>query len=81
MVYYLSDFYEFKSLKIPPVYEEFLLPGKGLQGAGYFQRLKAILLYKPLIISPEGKLDLFYKMERTKLAYVLLKSTFKLSFL
>lgn len=80
-VYYLSDFYRFKSLQIPKVYEEFSLPGKGFQGSGYFQRLKAILLYKPQVVSPDGKIDLFLKMEKTKLAYILLKSNFKLSFM
>ena len=58
-----------------------MIPGKGNQGAGYFQRLRAILFYQPQVVSPEGKLDLFLKMEKIKLAYVVLKSTFKVKFL
>ena len=50
-------------------------------GAGYFQRIKAILNYKPQVVGPDGNLDLFLKMEKIKLAYVLLKSTFKMNFL
>ena len=58
-----------------------MIPGKSYQGAGYFQRLRAIFFYQPQVVSPEGKLDLFLKMEKIKLAYVVLKSTFKVKFL
>ena len=58
-----------------------MIPGKGFAGAGYFQRLRAIFFYQPQLVSPEGKLDLFLKMEKIKLAYVVLKSTFKIKFL
>ena len=81
LVYFLSDYYMFQSIRKPEVYEEFMLPGKGYQGAGYFQRLKAILLYQPQIVKPDGELDLFLKMEKTKLAYVVLKTHFKVNFM
>ena len=58
-----------------------MIPGKGYVGAGYFQRIKAILLYKPQLVGPDGNLDLFLKMEKIKLAYVLVKSVFKINFL
>ena len=71
----------FKNQSAPITYQQFLIPGKGYRGAGYFQRLKAILFYQPQIIKPTGELDLFLKMEKIKLAYVVLKSTFKLNFM
>ena len=55
-----------------------MIPGKNYSGAGYFQRLKAILLYKPQEVSPDGTLALFLKMERIKLAYLSLKSKFQM---
>lgn len=63
------------------MYEQFIIPGKEHKGSGYFQRMKAISLYKPQIVGPNGELDLFLKMEKIKLAYVLLKTTFKINFL
>lgn len=39
------------------------------------------MLYKPQIVGPDGQIDLFLKMEKIKLAYLLLKKTFKLNFL
>jgi len=76
LVYYLSDYHGFKSIQAPEMYEQFMIPGKGYSGSGYFQKLKAILLYKPQQVSPDGRLDLFLKMEKIKLAYIVLKSTF-----
>lgn len=58
-----------------------MIPSKYNKGAGYFQKLRGILLYKPQIIGPYGELDLFLKMEKIKLAYLVLKKTFKLNFL
>jgi hypothetical protein len=39
------------------------------------------MLYKPQNIGPDGQKDLFLKMEKTKLAYLQLKNTFKINFL
>ena len=55
------------------MYQKFMIPGKGFNGAGYFQRLRSILLYNPQVVSPEGKLALFVKMENAKLAYMAIK--------
>ena len=37
------------------------------------------MLYKPQQVSPDGRLDLFLKMEKIKLAYIVLKSKFTIS--
>lgn len=81
MVKYLSDIYGFSTTEEPQMFEEVFIPSKGYIGAGYFQRLKAILLYKPQVVREDGSTDLFLKMERIKLAYIILKSTFKVNFL
>ena len=81
IIEYLSDYYGFRSTIAPSMYEPFLLPGKGYQGAGFFQRLKSILLYQHQIVSNDGKVDLFLKMEKIKLAYMVLKSNLKVNFL
>ena len=60
------------------MFEQFMIPTKDYAGAGYFQRLKSVLLYKPQEISPNGRLDLFLKMEKIKLAFLALKSKFQL---
>lgn len=81
MIKYLSDYYGFPTEEEPVMFEEVFIPSKEYIGAGYFQRLKAILLYKPQIVKEDGSIDLFLKMEKIKLAYVILKSTFKINFL
>ena len=74
----VADLYQFDGVAAPEMFEQFMIPSKGYAGSGYFQRLKAILLYKPQEISPDGRLDLFLKMEKIKLAYLALKSKFQL---
>ena len=46
---------------------------------GFFQKLRNILVYKPNFITPYGDMALFNSMERTKLCYLMLKSTFKVN--
>ena len=68
-------------MSAPEIFEQFMIPDKKYAGAGYFQGLRSLLLYKPQQIAPDGKLDLFLKMEKIKLAYVMMKSTFKINVL
>jgi hypothetical protein len=78
---YLCYYYGFKNVTAPEMYEQFTIPGKGFSGAGYFQRLRAMMLYKPQQVAADGKLDLFLKMEKIKLAYIVVKTTFKINVL
>ena len=40
-----------------------------------------MLVYKPSYVTPYGDMALFNSMERTKLCYLMLKSTFKVNYL
>lgn len=55
-----------------------MLPNKSGKG-GFFGKLKKMLLYKPAYLTPYGDMGLFVSMERTKLCYLVMKSTFKMS--
>lgn len=63
------------------VYEEFSLPDKHSKNMGFFERLYSLLLYKPKVVTPNGDLDLFLKMEKTKLCYLSIKNHFKINYL
>ncbi len=65
----------------PTVFEEFSLPDKNSKGATFFNKFESIMFYKPLVVTKEGDLSLFLNMERTKLAYMLIKKTFKVNYL
>jgi hypothetical protein len=46
----------------PLVYEEFHLPDKNSKQSGFFDKLYSLLLYKPMVVTPSGDLDLFLNM-------------------
>ena len=64
----------------PDLYEDFALSNKQAKG-GFFQKLRNMLVYKPTFVSPYGEMALFNSMERTKLCYLMMKSTFKVNYL
>lgn len=57
-----------------------MLPSKHSKG-GFFEKLNLMLSYIPDYTSPYGHLALFSSMERTKLCYLQVKSTFKINYL
>ena len=65
----------------PISFFEFHLPDKRSKNSGFFDKLEALLLYKPMTVGEAGELDLFVKMERTKLCYLSVKHAFKINFL
>lgn len=73
--------YRYRYIDEPMVYEEFSLPDKHSKSMGFFERLYSLLLYKPKIVSPNGDLDLFLNMEKTKLCYLSIKNHFKINYL
>ena len=56
------------------------MPNKRSKG-GFMQKLRNILAYKANPVTPFGDLGLFNSMERAKLCFLMLKSTFKVNFL
>jgi hypothetical protein len=60
----------------PPFLEDFQA---NHQRGGFFDKLRGILKYRPTACSPYGDMVLFNSMERTKLCYLQLKSTFKIN--
>lgn len=77
---YICHKYKYNVHDEVDLYVDFVLPNKDAKG-GFFQRLRNILAYKPHLVSPYGEMALFNSMERTKLCYLMLKSTFKISYL
>jgi hypothetical protein len=65
----------------PITYEPFTLPDKSTEGISFFGRLRNILFFKPMTVTPDGGLSLFLKMERIKLGYLNLKTHFKIDYL
>ena len=65
----------------PISFFEFYLPDKRSKNSSFFDKLEALLLYKPMTVGEAGELDLFVKMERTKLCYLSVKHAFKINFL
>jgi hypothetical protein len=73
--------YEYEYSDEPLAYEEFYLPDKSSKSGSFFEKLYSLLLYKPQVVSPQGDLDLFLKMEKSKLCYLAIKDHFKMSYL
>lgn len=77
----IAEKHDYKVYEEPISFFEFYLPDKRSKNSSFFDKLEALLLYKPMMVGEIGELDLFMKMERTKLCYLIVKHSFKINFL
>jgi hypothetical protein len=66
----LSEKYHYRVYEPPTLYTEFRVLPKRKK---FFNRLKHMLLYRESLVSPYGRLELFNRMERIKVAYSVLR--------